>query len=341
MLSTDPADEERSGRSASDERSSPSAGPAETASAGDAAGTDARVAIVGSYNAGFVVEMPRFPVPGETVPGSNFEEVVGGKGSNQAVGVSRLNAHARFVGCVGDDRHANAAFDLWEREGVDAGAVQRVDAHTGVGVVLVDDDGENEIAVVPGANHAFGREHVADAADAIGECDVLLVQLEIDDPAVAAAVEVADERGLDVVLNPAPARELPPEVLDRVDYLTPNRAESRTLAGLDPDADVDDAEVAAQLRELGVGTVVTTLGADGALVDGGDGRERVPAPDVDPVDTTGAGDAFNAAFAVALAEGKSAVDAAAFGCAAGALSVTTFDVVPSLPGRDEVEELLG
>ncbi|PSP77863.1 ribokinase [Halobacteriales archaeon QS_1_68_20] len=350
MASTDPTDDERSGSSADDQRSSPSAeeersspssGPDRTVSAGDAAGTNARVAVVGSYNAGFVVEMPRFPVPGETVTGSNFEEVVGGKGSNQAVGVSRLNAHARFVGCVGDDRHADVAFDLWEREGVDAGAVQRVDAGTGVGVVFVDEDGENEIAVVPGANHTFGRDHVAAAADAIGECDVLLVQLEIDDPAVAAAVEVADERGLDVVLNPAPARELPPEVLDRVDYLTPNRTEARILAGLDPGADADDAEVAARLRDLGADTVVTTLGADGALVDDGDGRERAPAPDVDPVDTTGAGDAFNAAFAVALAEGQDAVAATEFGCAAGALSVTEFDVVPSLPARERVEELLG
>jgi len=332
MSSTDPSGE--------GERSSPSAGPDQTAAAGDATGEDARVAVVGSYNAGFVVEMPRFPVAGETVTGSNFEEVVGGKGSNQAVGAARLGAHTRFVGCVGDDRHGDAAFDLWEREEVDAGAVQRVDEHTGVGVVFVDDDGENEIAVVPGANHAFGREHVAAAGDAIGECDVLLVQLEIDDPAVAAAVELADERGLDVVVNPAPARELPREVLERADYLTPNESEARTLAGLDPDADVDDAEVARRLRDLGAGTVVTTLGADGALVDDGDDRERVGAPDVDPVDTTGAGDAFNAAFAVALAEGRNAVGAARFGCVAGGLSVTEFDVVPSLPTRSALEKRL-
>jgi ribokinase len=296
-----------------------------------------RVAVVGSYNAGFVVELPRFPVAGETVTGSNFEEVVGGKGSNQAVGAARLGADARFVGCVGADRHGDVAVALWEEEGVDAGAVERVDEHTGVGVVLVDDDGENEIAVVPGANHAFGRPFVQDAAETIGACDVLLVQLEIADPAVAAAVEAADEAGVEVVLNPAPARELPGEVLSRVDHLTPNETEARVLAGLAPDADADDEAVAGQLRELGAGTVVTTLGSDGALVDDGSGVERVPAPAVEPVDTTGAGDAFNAAYAVALAEGRPAVEATRFACAAGARSVTEFDVVPSLPSREDVE----
>ncbi|PSQ15397.1 ribokinase [Halobacteriales archaeon QS_8_69_26] len=318
---------------------------------GDGSATDAdpspdrdgspTVAVVGSYNAGFVVEMPRFPVPGETVTGSNFEEVVGGKGSNQAVGAARLGADARFVGCVGDDRHAEIARDLWDREGVDASAVQQVDDHTGVGVVFVDEDGENEIAVVPGANGRVDRGTVGGAADELAAADVLLTQLEIPDGPVAAAVEAADDAGLDVVLNPAPARELPPEVLSGVDYLTPNETEARILAGLDPDADADDEAVAARLRELGVGTVVLTLGDDGALVDDGATPERVPAPSVDPVDTTGAGDAFNAGFAVALAEGRSPVDAARFGCAAGALSVTEFDVVPSLPERPAADELLG
>jgi ribokinase len=304
-------------------------------------GGQPRVAVVGSYNAGVVAEVPRFPVPGETVTGTSYEETVGGKGSNQAVGAARLGADVRFVGCVGEDRHGEVALDLWEREGVDASAVDRVEERTGVGIVIVDGDGENEIVVVPGANGVVDGERVRAAREAIADCDVLLVQLEIGDDAVAAAVAVADEAGLTVVCDPAPARELPAEVLERVDYLTPNEQEARTLAGLAPDADVADVEVAARLRELGAGAVVTTLGADGALVDDGERRERVPAPDVDAVDTTGAGDAFDAAFAVALAEGRGPVDAARFGCGAGAASVTAFDVVPSLPGRERVEELGG
>ncbi len=299
-----------------------------------------RVAVVGSYNAGYVAEVPHFPVVGETVTADHYEEVVGGKGSNQAVAVSRLGATARFVGCVGDDRHADTAFDLWEQEGVDATRVFCTEERTGIGIVLVEETGDNEIVVVPGANHELGPEHVERAADAIGACDVLLVQLEIADDAVAAAVEAGADRGLDVVLDPAPARELPPTVLENVDYLTPNETEARILAGHSPDSDVDDAAVGEQLRTLGVGTVVLTLGADGALVDDGTDRTQIPAPDVDVVDSTGAGDAFNGAFAVALAGGDSPVEAARLGCAAGAASVTAFDVIPSLPSRADVAALV-
>ncbi len=300
----------------------------------------ARVAVVGSYNAGYVAEVPHFPVAGETVTADSYEEVVGGKGSNQAVAAARLGADVSLVGRVGEDRHAETAFDLWDREGVDATAVARCEEPTGIGIVLVDEGGENEIVVVPGANHELGREAVERAADTIAACDALLVQLEVDDGAVAAAVEVGAEKGLDVVLDPAPARELPTGVLERVDYLTPNETEARTLAGHAPDGDVDDAAVSEQLRSLGVDTVVLTLGADGALVDDGGGRTRVPAPDVDAVDTTGAGDAFDGAFAVALAAGDAPVAATRFGCGAGAASVTGFDVVPSLPSRATVESLL-
>lgn len=299
------------------------------------------VAVVGSYNTGFVVEMPRFPVPGETVTGSNFEEVVGGKGSNQAVGAARLGAETRFVGCVGEDRHAETALDLWEREGVDAAAVERVDDHTGVGVVFVDEDGENEIAVVPGANGHLDRDRVESAESSIADADVLLTQLEVSDDAVAAALEAADRHGVTTVLNPAPARELPREILERVDFLTPNESEARILAGLDPDAAIEDEDLAVRVRRSGADTVVLTQGSRGALFWDGVDRAQVPAPDVDPVDTTGAGDAFNAGFAVALAEGRSPVEAARVGCVAGALSVTEFDVIPSLPDRAALGEWIG
>ncbi len=298
--------------------------------------TEPAIAVVGSYNVGLVTEVPRFPVPGETVTGSTYREVPGGKGSNQAIGAARLGADAVFIGCVGGDAYAADAFDLWDREGVDASAVSQVETHTGVGTVLVDDRGENEIVVVPGANYHLGREQVADAADRIDDCDVLLVQLEVDDDAVRAAVETAAECGVDVVLNPAPARELPMDVLRNVDYLTPNESEARVLAGLSPDEDVD---VGADLLELGVRTVVTTQGGDGAIVRDADGQTHVPTPTVDVVDTTGAGDAFNAAFAVALADGASTVEAARFGCRAGAVTTTEFDVVPALPTLDDIDTL--
>jgi len=313
----------------------------EAADGGDGdAGDPPGVAIVGSYNTGYVAEVPRLPVPGETVTATNYEAVPGGKGSNQAVAAARLGADARFVGCLGKDRRAETARELWDREGVDASNVAAVDADTGLGIVLVEEDGENEIVVAPGANDELGRERVRAAADAIGGCDVLLTQLETPDEAVAAAVEIAADRGLDVVLNPAPARELPTELLERVDVLTPNETEARTLVGRPPDGDVAPETLSAELRELGVGTVVLTLGEDGALVDDGTARVPVPAPDVDVVDTTGAGDAFNGAFAVALAEGAAPEAAARFGCAAGAASVSTFDVIPSLPSRSELDVAL-
>lgn len=305
------------------------------------ANTDPRVAVVGSYNTGLTMSVPRFPVPGETVMGSDYQEGVGGKGSNQAIGAARLGAEAVFVGRVGTDRHAEAAFDRWEREGVDTEYVRRTDeAHTGVGVVLVDEAGENEIAVAPGANHEFSAADVRDAASAIERCDVLLVQLEVQDDVVRKALAVAADAGLTTVLNPAPARELPADLLESVDFLTPNRGEARILAGFGPDEAVSDDRLAAELRETGVGTVAITLGEDGALVQGPDREERVPTPSVDVVDTTGAGDAFNAGLAVALAEGRDPVDAVRFGCIAGALSTTEMEVVPGLPDRETVEERL-
>lgn len=299
------------------------------------------IAVVGSYNVGFTMEVPRFPVPGETVIGDNFEEGGGGKGSNQAIAAARLTAQARFVGQVGEDKFGDDAKDLWEREGVDTRHLStNPDVHTGAGFVIVDEAGENEITVAPGANHELGVADIDRGSEALMDADAVLLQLEIRDAPIEAAVEIAQEGGADVILNPAPARELPGSILDRVDYLTPNQSEARILAATDPDAEVSDETIARELRALGVDNVVMTLGADGALVVTGDGVDRVPAPTVSVRDTTGAGDAFNGAMAVAMAEGRSVGDAVEFACAAGALATTKLEVIPGLPRREQVEELL-
>ncbi|WP_226023676.1 ribokinase [Halomicrobium salinisoli] len=301
--------------------------------------TDPAVAVVGSYNVGLTMAVDEFPGPGETVIGRDFAEGPGGKGSNQAIAAARLGADARFVGSVGDDRYGDDALSLWEREGVAVADVGRDDgAHTGVGFVVVDDDGENEITVAPGANDRLSAADVREAAAAIDDARSLLVQLEIGDGPVRAAVETGAAAGANVVCNPAPARELDPAVLEHVDYLTPNEHEARTLAGVDGDA--TDEAVARELLDLGVETVVMTRGAAGALLVDGDGVEQVEPPSVDVVDTTGAGDAFNGALAVALAEGRDDVAALRFACAAGALAVTESEVVPGLPGRSAVEDLV-
>jgi len=298
-----------------------------------------RVAVVGSYNHGLTMSVPSLPVPGETVLGDGFAEGVGGKGSNQAVAAARLGADAAFVGRLGDDRFAADAEALWEREGVDASSVERLDeAHTGVGFVLVEESGENAIAVAPGANAAFGAEAVRGSAGTIGDADVLLTQLEIEDDAVAAALKTAAERDTEAVLNPAPARELPDDVLAAADALTPNRTEARILAGYEPDATVDDREIASGLLARGPDAVVLTRGADGALVVTDEGETAIPAIDPEVVDTTGAGDAFNAGFAVARAEGLALEAAVRFGVVAGGLACTAYEVVPALPRREAVED---
>lgn len=302
--------------------------------------SSASVAVVGSYNAGIVMDVPSIPIPGETVLGENFAEGPGGKGSNQAIGAARLGADASFVGCVGDDGYGDEAIDLWGREEVDHDGVVRTDeTHTGVGIVLVDEHGENAIGVAPGANWELDAAAVDRAREEIADRDALLCQLEVRNGPIDEATAIAAEAGLDVILNPAPARELPAEILERVDYLTPNQAEARVLAGVDPDSSIGDETVADRLRDLGVGTVVLTCGERGAIVVTDEGTEQIPAPTVDVVDTTGAGDAFNAGLAVALAEGLDPIAAVRFGCRVGAHAVTAREVIPGLPTRGELESV--
>ena len=296
------------------------------------------VTVVGSYNVGLTMTVPRFPVAGETVTGEGFTEGPGGKGSNQAVGAARLGAESRLIARVGEDRFGEDALALYDREGVDADAVTRDgEAATGAGFVVVREDGENEITVAPGANDRLDADDVSAAADritgggALAPADTLLVGLEVPDEPVVAAVELAVEAGVPVVCNPAPARELPEAVLEGTAVLTPNRSEANVLTGEPPDADTDPEAVARQLRAMGPEAVVVTLGSEGALVVENGSVTRVEAPEVEAVDTTGAGDAFNAALAVALAAGEDPVAAARVGCRAGALATTAREVVPALP----------
>jgi ribokinase len=300
----------------------------------------ATVGVVGSYNVGLTMTVPRFPVGGETIIGEGFAEGPGGKGSNQAIAAARLGAETSFIGNIGTDRYGDDAVDLWESEGVDATNVRRSDgAHTGVGFVIVNEDGENEITVAPGANEALDSDAIADARPAIEGSDCLLAQLEVPDEPLAAAADVVADAGIPFILNPAPARELPASLLENVTYLTPNESEALILTGRDPTADVGHETLARELLDLGVDTVVMTRGASGALLVSEDDLTTVDSPDVPVTDTTGAGDAFNGAFAVALGEGMALEDAVRFACRAGALAVTEKEVIPGLPSREAVEAL--
>jgi len=300
----------------------------------------ASISVIGSYNVGLTMVVPRLPVGGETVIGRDFTEGPGGKGSNQAIAAARLNAETSFIGSVGIDRYSDDAIALWESEGVDVTHVGRVDnAHTGVGFVIVDEDGENEITVAPGANERLDSDSIRDASSAIEGSDCLLMQLEVPDDPLVTASEVASDTDVPVILNPAPAHELPASLLENVAYLTPNETEALILTGRNPDANIDREELAHDLLELGVNTVVMTRGASGALIATGEELTMVSAPEVEVTDTTGAGDAFNGAFAVALGEGYAVEEAVRFACQAGALAVTEMEVIPGLPHRTTLEAL--
>jgi ribokinase len=287
-----------------------------------------RVVVVGSINADLVVVTERLPGPGETVSGGRFARHGGGKGANQAVAAARLGASVAMVGAVGGDELGEAAIRELEDEGIDASGVARLaDESTGVALIVVDAAGENQIAIAAGANGRLAAEHVP-ALDGEG---VLLLGFEVPDAAVVAGAEAAAAAGWTPILNPAPAREIPERALAAGPLLTPNATEAAQLTG------EEDPEAAARaLRERTGAPVLITLGARGAqLLDAG-GLQRLPAPEVDVVDTTGAGDALNGALAAELAAGRPLPEAARFAIAAAARSTTREGARAGTPRRDEV-----
>ncbi|QLD85007.1 ribokinase [Natronomonas halophila] len=300
----------------------------------------ASIAVVGSYNHDMSVTVPGIPVPGETVMGKDFEQNAGGKGSNQAIAAARSGGEVAFIGAVGDDRFGEFARELWDEEGIDCSDVVTADSSTGVALIHVEEGGENAIAVAQGANHELNGADVREAAATIGGADVLLTQLETTIDSVRAAATVADEAETEVILDPAPAQELPDELMAAVDVATPNESEVRMLAGHDPDAAIDEERAARDVLDRGPDAVVVTLGADGALVVT-DGESTTVSPiEAEVADTTGAGDAFNGAFAVARGEGRGIVEAAERGVAAGAAACTERGAVPSLPSRSAIDSYL-
>lgn len=275
----------------------------------------ARIAVVGSYGVGQTFVMDRAPERGETVIGYQVRTDPGGKGSNQAIGAARLGAEVTFLSAVGRDAFGDGAMALWDAEGVDAGAVVRSELPTMIAAILVEANGDNRIVVVPGALAALAPAHVDGFAQQIAAADVLLVQLEIPLETALHALEAARRAGVRSILNPAPAPAQP--IVPVADYVTPNETEARAVEG-------------------GAGAFIVTLGERGARL----GDEIVPAFPARVVDTTGAGDAFCAALAVALAENRPTLDAIRWGCAAGAHSVEHEGVVAGLPTRAELQERL-
>jgi ribokinase len=300
-----------------------------------------------------VVRAPRVAREGETVLGGAYRTFPGGKGANQAVAAARLGASVSLMGCVGDDPHGVKLLELLRAEGTKGDAfdssriIVRSGESTGLALITVADGGENAIIVSPGTNALLSPADVEAAADSIRECEVLLVQLEIPTPTILAAVEVARAAKRSIVLNAAPARALPPELVRNVDVLVANRSEASRLLQLE--ASVDPARLAMSLMALGMPNVVVTLGGQGAILNTRGRMRRVQTPHVTPVDTTGAGDAFCAALATMWPtvtragkgndELRAIEHAVAFASAAGALATTKPGAMPSLPRRAEVEAL--
>ncbi len=304
----------------------------------------ARIVVVGSANVDLVVRTPHIPRPGETVLGRDFVMALGGKGANQAVGAARLGAEVTFLACVGTDTFGDQCLDGYEQEGIDTSYIKRVsDEATGVALISVANDGENSIAVASGANMRLTPSLIEAAGDAFARADVVLLQLEIPVESVIEAARLGRKNGIQVVLNPAPAQSLPSDLLQAVDVLTPNRIELAQLLGVSENdvMAMDDERLAKSALGLGVPSAVITLGKEGALAAGSWGWVRVPSFPVEAVDTTGAGDAFNAGLVVALGRGGMDLpEATRYACACGALATTKVGAQPSLPDDEAVRRLL-
>jgi ribokinase len=293
------------------------------------------VVVVGSANMDLVATAPALPRPGETVLGDGFTQVPGGKGANQAIAAVRAGAAVRFVGAIGSDAYGVNLRARLVTSGVDTALLRVVYGASGVALILVDGTGENMIVVAPGANAAL-TDLAGPDLDAIGAADLLLLQLEIPVETVTAAARAARGAGTTVVLNAAPARPLPADLAEAVDLLVVNEVEAAALAAA-PD-DPPQALAAALLER--VPRVVLTRGAAGAWYgDRAGAPVHVPAPVIEAVDTTAAGDAFTAALAVGWGEGRPLPDAVRWASAAGAAAARRLGASSALPGRTEIDEL--
>lgn len=299
------------------------------------------ITVIGSYAVGMTIKTNRFPLIGETVPGYGFSVLHGGKGSNQAIAAARLGGDVFYYTCVGNDSYGKEAFKLYKQEGVNASAVKLSDnLSTGVGIVTVNNAGENQIIIDIGANNDIEATDIDKIIPAIKKSSYVLMQLEINIDAVSYIAKVIHKMGIPLILNPAPFQQMSNDVLKCCDYIIPNETEARLLLGLAPDDPSADEMLAEKILDLGVKTVIMTLGSKGALIAGPKKYEYVYGKKVDAVDTTGAGDTFSAAFTVALSEGKEIREAVDFANCAAALSVTKNGVVPSLPTREQVDAFM-
>jgi ribokinase len=299
------------------------------------------IVVVGSSNTDMILKMKRIPRAGETLIGGNFSMAQGGKGANQAVSAARAGANVTLIARVGKDMFGEQAIKSFIQDGINVQNVIKDDkAPSGIALIFVDDIGENSIGVASGVNANLSPSDIENAKNVILRSDMMLMQLETPLDTVRTAAQIASSHRVPVILNPAPAQSLDDNLLKNVSILTPNETEAEILTGVEVKDEKSIAECAASLRSKGVKTVLITLSAKGVYVDSFEFTGLVPGFRVSAVDTTAAGDVFNGALAVAIAENRSLNDSAKFACAAAALACCKLGAQASAPSRKEIERFL-
>jgi len=298
---------------------------------------NASIIVVGSSNTDMVIKTPRLPAPGETILGGSFFMNAGGKGANQAVAAARLGGNITFIARVGDDIFGRQAIQLFKDEGINTSCIiTDAENPSGVALIMVDDNGENCIAVAGGANAALLPADMETMQDIIAEADIILMQLETPVATIDYVAALAKRYSKKIILNPAPACILDDGLLANITIITPNQTEAEILTGVTVTDETSALAAAVVLHKKGIDQVIITLGADGALVYSDNKYKMVIPPKVVAVDTTAAGDVFNGALAVGLGEGMDIFDAADFACKAAAISVTRLGAQASAPARHEI-----
>ncbi len=308
--------------------------------------TRSNITVVGSINMDLVFRTPRMPAEGETISGSEFVQIAGGKGANQAVAAARQGAATTLIACVGTDAYGKESINGLHNNGIDINFISTVNQiPTGVAGIFVDDNGRNSIVIAPGANAQLTPAHIHAAGQAICDANILICQCETPLSAVTAAIELAFLNNVQVIFNPAPALPLPDELLSKVSYLIVNETEAGQLSGIKV-TDISSAQTAShKLLSRGVNCVLLTMGEHGVSItekihEVTQETRHVPAIKVKAIDTTAAGDTFVGAFAAALGRGLSAFDAASEAQFSAALTVTKLGAQSSIPYREEVERFM-
>jgi ribokinase len=294
------------------------------------------ILVIGSSNTDMVIKTARFPRPGETILGGDFFMNQGGKGANQAVTVARLKGEVNFICKTGNDLFREQSLNLFKEEGMNTEWILTDEEKpSGIALIMVDEEGENSIVVASGANGNLTREDIDRVVHVLDRSEYVLLQLEIPLDTVEYVIRLASQKQKKVILNPAPAAELPETLFGNLYMVTPNRIEAEHLSGMKIKDTRSLENAAKRIHDRGVQHVIITLGEEGVLIYNGQ-FERVPSEKTDPIDTTGAGDVFNGALCVALSEGESLSQAVQFANKAAAISITKYGAIPSIPRRDEL-----